>query len=118
MKVLYGEGLATRTGSKSCPVVRKDAGEALTGETRRLGIEPRKNPTFRVPTLWIGWKATSDGSQSQDSFGPCVVGDPKHARKHFARESGYPVVNHVVVRAVNPTGVIQQCTAMGSLTVS
>jgi hypothetical protein len=32
MKVPYGEGLATRTDSESCVVVREDGGEALTGE--------------------------------------------------------------------------------------
>src|SRR5688572_19023755 len=31
MKVSYGEGLATHTGSKSCIGVRKGADEALTG---------------------------------------------------------------------------------------
>ena len=31
MKVSYGEGLATHTGSESCIGVRKGAGEALTG---------------------------------------------------------------------------------------
>jgi hypothetical protein len=31
MKVSYGEGLATRTGSESCVGVCKGAGEALTG---------------------------------------------------------------------------------------
>jgi hypothetical protein len=42
MKVPYGEGIASHTDPKSCLVARKDGGEALTGETRRLGIEPRK----------------------------------------------------------------------------
>ncbi len=32
MKVSYSEGLATHTGSESCIFVRKDEGEALTGE--------------------------------------------------------------------------------------
>jgi RNA-directed DNA polymerase len=31
MRESYGEGLATHTGPESCIVVRKDAGEALTG---------------------------------------------------------------------------------------
>ncbi|HET8564658.1 MAG TPA: hypothetical protein VFM35_12360 [Candidatus Binatia bacterium] len=31
MKVSYGEGVATHTGSESCIGVRKGAGEALTG---------------------------------------------------------------------------------------
>jgi len=32
MKESYGEGVATHTGPESCVVVRKDRGEALTGE--------------------------------------------------------------------------------------
>lgn len=31
MKVSYGEGIASRTGPKSCVTVRKGGGEALTG---------------------------------------------------------------------------------------
>jgi RNA-directed DNA polymerase len=31
MKVSYSEGVAIRTGSESCTLVRKDEGEALTG---------------------------------------------------------------------------------------
>ena len=32
MEVSYGEGVATHTGPESCACVRKDMGEALTGE--------------------------------------------------------------------------------------
>ena len=42
MQVPYGEGIASHTDPKSCLVVREGGGEALTGETCRLGIEPRK----------------------------------------------------------------------------
>ena len=33
MKVLYGEGVASRTGPESCAVAREGCGEALTGES-------------------------------------------------------------------------------------
>ena len=49
MKVSYGEGLATHTGSESCIGVRKGVGEALTGV--RIGqvlsreiYDPRREP--------------------------------------------------------------------------
>jgi hypothetical protein len=41
MKVQHGEEVANRSGPESCVCVREDAGEALTGETDRPGIEPR-----------------------------------------------------------------------------
>jgi RNA-directed DNA polymerase len=57
MRESYGEGLATHTGPESCIVVRKDAGEALTGV--RVGrvlsreiINPRRKTGYSgVPTL-------------------------------------------------------------------
>jgi hypothetical protein len=51
MKEPDGEGIASRTDSESCVVVRKDAGEALTGERvgRVLSREILLNS--RVPTL-------------------------------------------------------------------
>jgi RNA-directed DNA polymerase len=77
----------------------------LTGETCRLGIEPRKQ-WFRTPTLLSERKAISGISVSRDMLESCAVGDPMHARKHLARESGDPTANHDdginVVRAVNP----------------
>ena len=42
VRVPYGEGLASHTGPESCLASREVGGEALTGETCRLGIEPRK----------------------------------------------------------------------------
>ena len=57
MKILYIAGLANHIGPESCIFVRKDEGEALTGErTYRLGIEPRNHMPrheagyFGVPT--------------------------------------------------------------------
>lgn len=47
MKVSYGEGLASHTGPKSCVVVCKDEGEALTGvrtgpvSSREVNAPPR-----------------------------------------------------------------------------
>jgi len=41
MKVQHGEGVANHSGPESCVCTREGAGEALTGETDRPGIEPR-----------------------------------------------------------------------------
>jgi len=44
MKESYGEGVATHTGPESCVSVRKDPGEALTGErTGRVFTRERAN---------------------------------------------------------------------------
>jgi len=41
MRTLYIEGVATHGGPESCVVVRKGAGEALTGVRAGRAIEPR-----------------------------------------------------------------------------
>ena len=92
MKESYGKGRAAHTGPESCAKVRKDTGEALTGvragqvssrENGRKTLERRRCPQQR--------KVTSLGSLWQDTREFHVVKDPVHARKHLAREPGYPV---------------------------
>jgi hypothetical protein len=57
MKESYGEGVATHTGPESCVVVRKDGGEALTGEcagrvlSREMPIVAGCSGHSGVPTL-------------------------------------------------------------------
>lgn len=41
MQVQHGEEVANHSGPESCVCAREGAGEALTGETGRPGIEPR-----------------------------------------------------------------------------
>ena len=90
MKESYGEGVANHIGPESCAFVREDRGEALTG-VRAGRVWSREIPKSRVLTLYYGWKAKLDVSVSRDTFGPCAVRDPEHARKHLAREPGGPI---------------------------
>ena len=76
----------------------------------RLGIEPRKtNSECRHgPSRW---KATLETSLMRDVERLCVVEDPIHVQKLYARESGDPVIGleHLVtqVRIENSKGVQQ-----------
>jgi hypothetical protein len=90
MKESYDEGVANHIGPESCAFVREDRGEALTG-VRAGRVWSREIPKSRVLTLYYGWKAKLGVSVSRDTFGPCAVRDPEHARKHLAREPGGPI---------------------------
>ena len=110
MRVPHGEGLATHTGPESCVYTRKGMGEALTGGVRvRLLSRERRNPGCR--RCYRMRKATRITSLSRDVIRPCVVRDPVHVHKLFAREQGDPTFgleqNCGKVRAVNPNGVRQ-----------
>ncbi len=61
MKVSRSEGLATRTDPESCAAVRKDGGEALTGEragrvfSREMNPPPRTRWSLRgADAVWRG----------------------------------------------------------------
>ena len=47
MEVSYGEGVAIRTGSESCAVIREDGGEALTGGCAGRVLSREKEKTDR-----------------------------------------------------------------------
>jgi len=96
MEVSYSEGLASHTGPESCVGVRKDEGEALTG-VRTGWVLSRENPCPAARRVTSGcrrrgvWrKARSAASRRRDAAGPCAVRDPRHVRKHLAREPGDP----------------------------
>jgi hypothetical protein len=93
MRVLYGEGLASHTGSESCAGAREGVGEALTGECvgRVLSREITSSGCRRCTTKR---KATSTVSVVREAGGPCAVEDPVHARKLFTREPGCPTFAH------------------------
>lgn len=78
----------------------------------------KKNPECRRHSDI--WKATPRASIKRDVHGLCVVEDPIHVQKLYARESGGPTINlgHVVgkVRDENPSGVQHRCTIVGSRT--
>ena len=110
MKEPYVEGLANHSGHESCAGIREDTREAFDSGMCRLGIEPRKtNSECRHGPC--RWKATLETSLVQDVKRLCVVGDPIHVQKLYARESGDPVtgLEHTViqVRIENPKGVQQ-----------
>ena len=90
MELSHDEGIASHIGPESCAFVRKNKGEALTGE-RAGRVWSRENPKSRVPTLLNGWKATRSGSIARDPLRPCAVRDPEHVRRHCTREPGDPI---------------------------
>ncbi|SDG99674.1 hypothetical protein [Nitrosomonas sp. Nm132] len=68
MKVQYGEEMANHSGLESCAAHREVCGEALTGETGRLAIEPR-NQEIGMPTeLTISEGHMGHGVKSQVMF--------------------------------------------------
>ena len=72
MKLSHDEGIASHIGPESCAFVRKNKGEALTGE-RAGRVWSRENPKSRVPTLSYEWKATRCESIAQEVHRPCAV---------------------------------------------
>jgi hypothetical protein len=110
MKEPYVEGLANYSGHESCAGSRKETRKAFDSGMYRLGIEPRK--TNSECRHGAGrWKAIFETSLMRDVERLCVVEDPIHVQKLYARESGYPVVGleHIMiqVRIENPKGVQQ-----------
>jgi hypothetical protein len=91
MQESYGEGLATHTGPESCVVVRKDGGEALTGERAGQPLSRENWMKLSGADAVEGVrKATPAVAITRAVAGPGAVEDPAHARKHFAREPGDP----------------------------
>ena len=90
MEESYDEGVANHIGPESCAFARKGRAEALTG-VRAGRVWGREIPKSRVLTLYYERKARRSVSITRDTFGPCAVRDPEHARKHLAREPGGPI---------------------------
>ena len=87
MQVSCSEGVANHTGPESCVGVRKDAGEALTGE--RIG-QPSSRENLIVPDADV-FRITEGNMESAITRALVqsgVVLDPEHMRKLFAREPG------------------------------
>ena len=63
MKVSYGEGLATHTGSESCIGVRKGAGEALTGVRAGQVLSREIHDPRREPWPLRGADAVEQGGR-------------------------------------------------------
>src|SRR3990172_9060247 len=90
MEESYGEGVAIHTGPESCGGVRKDAGEALTGERAGRVWSREIAQTSGCRRSRRQRKATPDAPPARGGSGPRAVADPAHARKHHAREPGGP----------------------------
>jgi hypothetical protein len=110
MKEPYVEGIANHNGHESCADNPEVIREALDSGMYGLGIEPRKQ-LIRVPTRsWHAEGNTKDINNARCQ-GLCVVGDPIHVQKLYARESGDPTIGleHFMnkVRIENPIGVQQ-----------
>lgn len=91
MKVSNSKGLANHIGPESCAGGSNPLGEALTGEragwvlSREIEVRTERRQRRKA------WKATLPQAKARVCGGLCEVEDPKHARKHFVRESGEPV---------------------------
>ena len=87
MQVLYGEGVATRTGPESCAPGREARREALTGE--RIG-----QPLSLVKIHFLGADAFAKAEGNMDGRVNASVWTARrgrrtwHARKRLAREPG------------------------------
>ncbi len=91
MKVPDGEGVANRTGPESCVYIRKDMGEALTGDVQAGLLSRERYCKLRgADAVHESGRQHWYASLSRDVVGPCVVKDPEHVRKLFAREPGGP----------------------------
>lgn len=107
MRESYGEGLAIHAGPESCAFIRKDGGEALTGEhtgrvwSRERGLNGSADP---VQLRGRPYRARRYGKRRKDSprsETPRMCGSSLHG----TRESLHPALcGSRRVRAENPKG--------------
>lgn len=90
-KVSNSKGLANHTGPKSCVRGRNPTGEALTGERAGWVGSLERRIDFRAPTSSEPPEGHPARAKARAQSRLCGVKDPRHARKHFRRESGEPV---------------------------
>jgi group II intron reverse transcriptase/maturase len=70
MKVQYGKEVANHSGPESCVGAREGAGETLTGETGRSGIEPRNQESGAPTLLSVAEGNTEQGANRKSCDGP------------------------------------------------
>jgi hypothetical protein len=92
MKESYMEGVANRCGPESCAVVRKDRGEALTGESTGR-VQSRDKSISRVPTPFHKAEGNMHGCVIASPQQPGAVVDLLHVRTLHTRESGGPIAS-------------------------
>ena len=119
MQVSYSKGVANHAAPESCVGIRKDTSEALTGARAGQVLSRESKNNFGEPTVSYDWKATWDCSLSQEWFRPawsetlCTYGNCSHGSREIP---SLTLGNGSKVRAVNPKGVRQRCTKVGSRT--
>jgi hypothetical protein len=91
MKESCVEGLAVHDGPESCGGAREGVGEALTGVRAGRVFSRENDVTPGCRRAGEQRKATPVTLKWPDVAGPRAVRDPVHARKHLAREPGYPM---------------------------
>src|SRR3990172_3227621 len=92
MKESHIEGLANHNGPESSTLIRKDAREAVTGESTGRVLS-REKGISRVPTLSTYAEGNTDMREKERRrvhIWPCAVEDPLHVWKLHAREPGEP----------------------------
>src|SRR5665213_1390186 len=88
MRVLYGEGVACRTGPVPCVVDREVAGEALVrGDVG--WVLSRESALLGADPVGKRGRRNGDGRIGEPDCRPDVVTDPMHASKPDARKPGY-----------------------------
>jgi len=88
MRVLYGEGVACRTGPVPCVVDREVAGEALVrGDVG--WVLSRESALLGADPVGKRGRRNGDGRIGEPDCRPDVVTDPMHASKLLARKPGY-----------------------------
>src|SRR5512142_1880830 len=93
MQESYRKDPASHPDPESCVGGRKDAGEALTGHTQ-ASHRAAKSALRGADAVMRGGRPHRGRRYWQAARGPRAVGDPEHAWKLFARETGDPRGTH------------------------
>ena len=102
MKEPYTEGQSKIT------VATSHARTAVRGYAKRSTVVVQgryrapKKTKIRVPTWSLSSEGNITGIVKRDDSRLCVVGDPIHVQRLFARELGDPVTDHRYVKTCGP----------------
>ncbi len=88
MKEPHGEGLATHTGPESCGGPREGVGEALTGVPVGWVSSRERRHVRGADPVGLWGRQHGRVRHGECPRRPCVVVDPRHAWKLFARKPG------------------------------
>lgn len=91
MKVSNNKGVANHVGPESCVFGSNSKGEALTGEQAGWVLSHEKGFLLCADQVREREGKTALALLSRAKGGHGEVVDPKHAWRHFIRESGEPL---------------------------